>query len=301
MSMKRRFASAAHDFFFAPVDAGGFRLMRAAWGATALAVMLPFFWRVPELFAEPRAAGQSILVHPHAWSLFFHVTAPASVTTAYAAFVAACVFMIAGVRPRESTMVAVFLFMSFAARNIAEFHTEATLLRLFGVILVLASLCPGGVNAPWGKGKGATIPAWPYRLLLWQVIVLYVATGWFKAVSPMWLEGWAVDDILHGGYSRLPPGTADALKPLSPFLTYATVAWELAWVLLLVPVRRLHVPLKRALILTGVVMHGSWAVLLNSDILPLSLAMFASYLGLLDPADRAWLKTLVPRNGRGRR
>ncbi len=309
---------ALHDFFFAQMDARGFRLMRVGWAVTALVVMLPFITRITVLFAETKTLQQTILVYPYAWSMFFWITTPAAVTFFYAVLVAACLAMIAGYRPAIATIVAVFLFTSFAERNIEVFHTEATLLRLFGFILVLASFSPG-YAAPAVRGKPAprrTIPVWLYRLLYWQVVMLYLATGWHKVISPFWTSGDAVQAILHWEYSRLTPEQADLFKPFSFFLSWSVIIWELAWVLLFVPLwsmlgkraRPLRGWGKRGLIIVGIVMHVSWAILLNRDILPLSLAMIAAYCGLLTADDWALLRPAkkparraAPQKRRGRR
>lgn len=301
----RKFASAIDMFFFAPMDARGLRLMRVAWAATVLVVMLKFAWRVPFLFAEPKTTGQTILQYPGAWSLLFWFTSPATVTALYIVLLIACVYMMLGCWIRPATVVATVLFASFAERNIEVFHSEAILLRVFGFVLLLACFTPGyAASAAWmrpGTQRKLFVPAWLYRLLLWQVIVVYIAAGWHKVISPLWTSGEAVQGILHWEYSRLSLEQADLFTPVSFFLSYATIAWEFAWAALLVPYKcwpwgrttAMRGWGKRTLILVGVLMHGAWAILLNNDIYPLSLAMFAAYCGLLTADDwialgRAW-------------
>lgn len=293
----RTLLSAVDAFFFAPMDARGLRLMRAVWAVTVFVLMLKFAWRIPFLFAEPKTTGQTILHYPGAWSLLFWITSPAAVTATFIVLLIACVYMAIGCWVRPATIVAVVLFISFAERNIEVFHSEAILLRVFGFVLLLACFSPGFAEAAaWMRPRprrSLAVPSWLYRLLLWQVIIIYVAAGWHKAISPLWTSGEAVQGILHWEYSRLSAVQADMFKPASFVLSYATIIWEFAWAALLVPYAflpwgRLTILRgwgKRLLILLGVFMHGAWAFLLNNDIYPLSLAMLAAYCGLLTKAD----------------
>lgn len=301
----QRLPTAIDRFFFAPMDARGLRLMRVLWAATVFAVMLKFAPRVAFLFAEPKTTGQTILHYPGAWSVLFWFTSPTAVTALYIVLLVACVYMMLGCWIRPATLVAVVLFASFTQRNVEVFHSEAILLRVFGFILLLCCTLPGYVApARWlapSTHRHLSVPAWPYRVLLWQVIVLYVAAGWHKAISPLWTSGEAVQGILHWEYSRLTAAQADLFQPASFVLSYATMLWEFSWAVLLIPfaywpwgrMMALQGWGKRTLILLGVLMHAAWALLLNNDIYPLSLAMFAAYCGLLTADDwaavrRAW-------------
>jgi predicted DCC family thiol-disulfide oxidoreductase YuxK len=133
---------------------------------------------------------------------------------------------------------------------------------------------------------------WPVRLLLWQLIVVYLSSTWWKLLGTMWLSGTAVATVLHHPiYARWPQWMMHLLSPLGPAMTYATIVWEAAWGLLLIPratVIRVapsleRFSLKRALLALGILFHGSIFLLL--DVGSFFGAMLCAYAGLLTDDD----------------
>ena len=108
---------------------------------------------------------------------------------------------------------------------------------------------------PSGQGVYATMPIWPYRLLLWQIVVIYLSSAWYKVLGDMWFDGSAVSIALqHPHFARwdLP---ISLIEFVSPFLTYGTLVWESLWLLLLIPFWKHHEGTKRFFLVTGVCFH----------------------------------------------
>src|SRR6185295_19314943 len=88
-----------------------------------------------------------------------------------------------------------------------------TLLRNIGFILLIAPSSP-------------TMSAWPYRLLLWQMIALYTTSFWYKLLGHMWMDGTAVLAALHHPvFSRFPPAIVNMLMPVLPLIDYTSLIW----------------------------------------------------------------------------
>lgn len=301
------------NFFFAKRAAWPFGLMRIGWAAVTLAFML-FQWAdidayytnagfLPEQFigTETRNAWALSLLHisgnkEFVWALF-------------GLLLAALTSTVLGVFPRISVVISVVLLFSFHERTPLVLGGGDTVLRTIGFILMIApgisALSLSRLRAQyvhWRKKRTLlaplTMPAWPYRLLLWQMIVLYGTSLWWKLQGTMWLNGTAVETALHHPLFADP--TVTVLEPLmflAPFITWAVLAFEAVWILLLIPQniwKRLRIPLKRIILIAGVLFHGSIALFM--DVGSFSWAIVAAYLGLLDASDRAWLKHLIDRH-----
>ena len=123
-----------------------------------------------------------------------------------------------------------------------------------------------------------TMPIWPYRLLLWQIVVIYLSSAWYKVLGDMWFDGSAVSIALqHPHFARwdLP---ISLIEFVSPFLTYGTLVWESLWLLLLIPFWKHHEGMKRFLLVTGVCFH--LGILIFFKVGSFSFAMFVAYVGL---------------------
>ncbi len=132
---------------------------------------------------------------------------------------------------------------------------------------------------------------WPLFLVRFQLSVLYFAAGVWKLLDPAWRDGTALHWILQGNaYSRLPLTLPPALEPAASFLTYFTLAWELAFPLLVLFRRT-----RPAALLLGVALHTGMATALELG--PFSAVVLAGYVAFLDPAfvasnAQAWLARL---------
>lgn len=153
------------------------------------------------------------------------------------------------------------------------------------------------------------MPIWPYRLLLWQMIVIYAASSIEKWTGATWRDGSALAIVLHhGNFSRLPVWAADLFSYASPVVGYFALVSQVAWLVLLplgllsaccVVSDRAFDTFKRALLLCGFFVH--LGIMLLLDVGTFSLTVFVAYLGLLTDNDFRAIRAALnkSRNGSG--
>lgn len=302
----------ADRLLFAPMSPAGFGLLRAAWGAVTFLSVLLLLPERQTFFSEqgllPMDLASGVLRDAWRFSLL-DGAGTAGVDVFFAVLLAASACTALGIAPRLSTALSVVLLWSLHERNVYVFAGGDTVLRLLGFILLVAPSLEAfslkrlrrrmrtfGTAA---AGALPRVPSYAYRLLLWQLIVLYGCSLFEKLSGDMWLWGTATESVLHHPvFTRAPLWATNLLTPISAWVTWATLAFHALWLLLLVPkeltdalprfVPRLR--LKRVIVLLGILFHGG--ILLVLDAGDFSLAMFAAYLGLLDDSDLATLRTL---------
>jgi hypothetical protein len=232
----------------------------AAW-RIGTGLVLPFdilFFYMPLLghfYGEESLAGPGVFAgrfaRPHwNWSVLEWLPVWGPPVCLYVWAVAALA-LIAGWRPRAAAVVAWALSLSFYNSNF-YLHNSGDRLRHF--LLLLLIFAPS--DAAWSvrrRPKGLTEPAlvsaWPARLLLLQMAVMYFMNGLYKLNGPMWWEGSVMHYVAHD------VGWARWSAPAVPYwttrlLTWTALVWEVgfpAWVML----RRTRTPA----LLFGVAFH----------------------------------------------
>src|SRR3989344_4896754 len=311
-----RFIRSIEHFFFAPISASGLGLMRIAWALVVLAYGLPQLLDAKRLWSDagflPSTMGSAVFRSMYRYSIFDWVTDPTAVTALYGLLMVAAIFMVIGFLPRLSTIVAVLLLFSFHERNTLLLGGGDTVLRTIGFILALApvgaafSLQRGRLQWRSWKNNGRLLPPalvsiWPQRLVLWQLIVIYITSGWDKVLGDMWIMGTAVNSALHHPhFARAPLWMMDLLAPASPAISYAVLVFEFLWISLLLPAPMLRLidlskgTVKRALLIFGLLFHGGFFVLM--DVGGFSWAMMMTYLGPLTGSDFDALRGFVNRH-----
>ena len=142
---------------------------------------------------------------------------------------------------------------------------------------------------------GTLVSGWPRRVLVWQLIIMYTATGMQK-IGITW---WPMGDFLAVHHALLLPQWARQdwswiawLSPLTQLGTAVTVVWESTWGVVLWwlwlrdtadrggRLRRLaeRVNLRRVYVLIGIVFHSTLWVMMNLG--PFSAVTLAYYLCL---------------------
>ncbi len=305
---------AIDGFFFRRIDATAFGMMRSAWAAITLLYLL-FQWNdvlyyYSELGIFPHWLEAIHVRDAYRFTILDYVDQPLSVFCLYLILCILLFCTMIGLKTRIATVLSVLLLFSFHERTPVILGGGDTLLRSIGFILMIAP----GIHAfsldrarekwtLWKKNrsllKPVTMPIWPWRLLLWQLIVLYLTSTWTKLLGTMWIDGTAIQTTLHHpAFARWSPALMSPLIPLSSFTDYAALVWQALWVFLLVPrfvtdllPRQLSsIPLRRILIIGGILFHGAIYVLLDAGVF--SLAMFVAYIGLLRENDLQWLKNV---------
>lgn len=313
--MKKKFfariGTRIRTFWFRPVSATGFGLMRVAFGVTTLLNFLMQASNVQRFYGPEgmlqREMVPTLLRQEWRFSLLDYVGAQGT-QFLYLLLVASLVLVILGVGTRVALLITVVLMYSFHEYGVVLLDSGDSLLNLIGFILLLspcdrtftlrnAERRSRAIAA--GKDpmrKTPTMPIWPYRLLLWQIIVMYISAAYGKMSGPTWYSGSAPAIAFHHGhFARLPMEYADMLAYMSPVISYFTVFTQLGWgLLLLLPIFGwigLRIPtdgIKRLLILAGIIVHGG--ILLLMDVGTFSLAVFTAYCGLLLEEDFVVIK-----------
>jgi predicted DCC family thiol-disulfide oxidoreductase YuxK len=303
--MNKDFNNRWHDFWFRPVSAAGFGMMRVGFGLTAFLTMLLQYTNVELYYGPygllPRDVVPVVLREQYRFSLLDHVGLGGT-WFLYWLLLVSLLLVTLGIGRKIPLLVSVILLYSFHEYGSVTLDGGDTLMRLLGFILLL-SPCYRTFSIDnarrrlklireTGKDQpvsARTMPIWPYRLLLWQMILMYTASSMEKWIGRTWHEGSAVAITLHHtNFSRLSPAAADALSYMSAVIGYFTVLSQAAWFLLL-PFGLLTMlcilnttvtnAFKRALILCGIVIHG--AIFILMDVGTFSLTVFVAYLGLL--------------------
>ncbi|TSC97345.1 MAG: hypothetical protein Greene101449_1229 [Candidatus Peregrinibacteria bacterium Greene1014_49] len=292
-----------HRFWFRPVSAAGFGLMRIAFGVTTLINLSMEARNVERYFGPsgilPRDLVPSVLRQQWRFSLLDYVGAE---TTGYLYLIllACLVFVILGVGTRLMLLISLVLLYSFHEYGIILLDSGDSLLHLIGFILLLSpcnrtftlknlerkcqAIAAGKEVRP---KKTPTMPIWPYRLLLWQMVLIYVSCAYAKMSGPTWFSGSAIAiAIHHGHFSRFPIAFTDWFTRFSPSIGYFTIFTQLGWALLIIlPMFAwigIRIPtggLKRFLIFSGIIVHTG--ILVMMDVGTFSLAVFTAYFGLL--------------------
>lgn len=302
-------------FFFRRVDARGFSLMRAAWGFVTGAFLLMQWKDVAYYYSNTGILPDALegIISRNSWrfTVLEWVEDPTAVFCLYLILLVCLFCTTIGLWPRVMTIASTLLLFSFHERNPMVLGGGDTLLRTIGFVLMIAPGIGGfsilRLQRQWPHWKTTrtllpppTMPIWPWRLLLWQLIVLYGTSLWYKLLGTMWVNGTAVEATFHHPiFVRWPMWVMNMLMPAAGLGDYLALFWQGMWLLLLIPRRVTDLlparvprfPLKRLLIGGGVLFHGGILLLMDAGVF--SLAVFTAYLGLLLADDFAWLRRIA--------
>ena len=137
------------------------------------------------------------------------------------------------------------------------------------------------------RDDGVKTAIWPLRLLRIQVGLIYFSSGLMKLLGESWRDGTAVRYTLEtNAFHRFPTSPLVQWESLLTGITYATVVWELLFVVLILN-RRTRVPT----LWFGVLMHVGMAITLELG--TFSAVMLTAYLAFLNPASISkWVVSL---------
>lgn len=300
----KRFFAFFDRFFFEEVSASGFGLMRIAWAAVAIIFMLGSAPDIVRYYSGvgilPSTLPEFIAQGPYRFTVLSSITEPLPVVLLWVTMLWCMLCTMLGVRTRLMTILSFLLLCSFQQRNTSILSSGDGLMRLLGFLLVIAPTIDAFSidRLQQSTRKPPTMPVWPYRLLLWQFIVLYIASFTDKLRGELWLNGTAVATVFHHpAFFRYSKTIADVLTVFSLPLSWSFLLFELSWILLLVPQSALDrlpkclsaFPLKRVILLAGIVFHGG--IFFFMDVGLFSFAIFTGYLGLLLTKDFDALNT----------
>lgn len=178
-------------------------------------------------------------------------------------------------------------------------------LRVFLFLMVLAPAGAAWSLDAWRRGRPADVPAWPRRLFIFQLTIVYVATGLMKA-GPSWtfLDGYSAVYLSLNlpGIARWPGDWAASawVYPLTQVGTFVSGWWETTFFLVPLNMRlrrrvaegKRYWPINRLLarwdlrvpyLAIGVMMHVTLTVVLDLGLF--SVIMLSLYPCLLRPPE----------------
>ena len=305
--MKQRLfviAGRIDHFFFESMTATGWGLMRLCWGFASFWFFL-VQWRDVETYYTnlglfPKAL-QGHLAHGFIFSPLLAIDhLPNLIFALYLLMLVLLLCSAVGLFARWTTIASFLLIIAFFHRNYIAFSGGGGMIRILGFLLAISPGIDGVSLDRMRRAKGkllppATMPIWPWRLLVWQTILLYLSAVSYKLTTPAWREGYSLVYILHvANYSRFSKDFADSLTPLLPMGTWITLAFQMSWELLFIPARwTARTPIRRAwlmryLILGSIIFNG--LVLILMRVADFAIVMLALTPGLLRDGDIALVK-----------
>ena len=215
-------------------------------------------------------------------------------------WIAVLLLLLVGYRTRTMTILNFILLLSVHERNIYILTGADSLFRAFSFWLMFA---PAGdyysidaLRHRWRTYLATGVPAdlrasseprtafaLPLRMMQLQLVLIYLMTGYLKAISDIWRDGDALFYVLQLESLLLPPGFW--LRDLAPdwlltFFSQMVMVLELALpFMLLFP---LWQPMLRAVgMFGGLLLHGGIALALS--IPDFSTGMLATYVLFFEP------------------
>lgn len=324
--MKISILSRIEQFFFRPVPTTGFGLLRITFAGIVFLSFLLQWQDITTYYSDvglvPIHSIPDFLRTDYRFSIFDFIGDPTAIVWIYDIFLLALLCVMVGIFTRPALFLSVFLLFSFHERLWAVLAGGDTMLRMLGFILLL-SPCHKSFSvwslrtrfSAWNEtGKDpvkkiAQMSAWPYYLLLWQFIVIYVTAAWTKMLGSMWWDGSAISIALrHPFFSRVPLWFLPIVDHTAWLVSHVVLVSQFAWILfLVVPLATGVIPsLKKSLarvpwrlfiIGANAIVHLLIAIMMDVGLF--SYAMIAGYLGLLQTEDFVWLKRLGKKMVRG--
>jgi hypothetical protein len=221
-----------------------------------LACYLPYF----HMLFSPEALGGRDLYAGHFrndhfyWSVLRVLPDAWGPQLVFGLWVVSTVGLLIGWRPLVCGLVC--LGCTLSVWNIAPgLHNGGDRLR-HALLLMVAVSCSGavwGVSSVRAKGdpRPILVPGWPVKVLFVQLAALYFFSGYYKVISPLWRNGYAMYWASHDLYWSLYPGPAGRLPVwVHQISAWVTLVWELGFPILAV-MRSTRVPT----LVLGVVFH----------------------------------------------
>lgn len=164
-----------------------------------------------------------------------------AVHAVHGALLLAAVALLVGYRPRLAAAVAFACLVSFAHRNVFTLHSGDTFIRLMTFFMIFAPS-----NAAFRLGGGprqSLIDPVAFRVMQFQVCLVYATTFLFKIQGVWWRDGSAVYIVQQlGEFQGFPVPWWARNSVVSTALTWSTLLVEGAFpVLVWVPTLRLPI------------------------------------------------------------
>jgi uncharacterized membrane protein YphA (DoxX/SURF4 family) len=258
-----------------PVPAERAAALRMAVGVVLLLdILVQYLPLLPVLYGPDSFGAADVQAPAFAapswrWSLLQWLPPSSGPAALAAAWTASAVALLVGYRPRLAALVAWAVAVSFFQEDLYQ-HNGGDRLKLF-VLLMLVFLPSDGCWAvrrhPLARRAAGhvLVQAWPLRLLMVQLAVMYFMNGYYKAMGPQWLDGSVMTAVAaNPTWAHFSPNHLPLPDGVMRAVTWATVAWELLFPLLVA------FPLTRkATLWIGVAFHLGTLVHLEVGVFPL--------------------------------
>lgn len=240
-------------------------------------------------------------------SIMHLLTEPWQVTTFFILYILIVICVLVGYKTRFASILNFVFLLSIHVRNPYLLDSADDLMRLLSLWMIFIPLADYfSVDAWLAQRKNpedTTIPkttyAFPVRIIQFQVLIVYLFTGIFKLMGPVWRRGEGVWYALQLETLLQPSGAL--FFELSPLWVLQALSWFTVIVevtlpfMLIAPFFQPH--LKAIGILLGTMLHVGIAVLMSiPNFFPL---MVISYLLFVEDSWISWvLSKLGIRPGR---
>ena len=297
LGMAQRLADWWNRFWFSETDPRIYAALRGLFGMLGIVSLLglldPQFWRCDGLTASRGDAVCGFFESRGLGAL------PGYATLGFAllSFLA----MAVGLFSRTATVCAFGSMYLLARWNALPLSAAHQILRTLLFCLIWADTGRVWSADAWlasrrGQPVNASAPSliWPQQLIRIQIAAIYLVTGLWKLNNVLWRDGSALHYVLENNQFRRFSFPATAwVDALSTMTTYATLAWELGFVLLV-----FHSRARQWVLAVGIAIHlGMWVTL---ELGPFTWIMLASYVAFVDPVVTGWVST-TPRPKLARR
>ena len=287
---RRSFATTWNRYWFSDVDPHAYAIIRIALGVVGLMGLVGLtpvseYWS-PEGLAPALGGGTGIRE-----LLISHGLGNVAGYALYALLWVSFICMVAGLW--SSAAVAVCFVGSAVQGFWNPLPLSSSHKVLVALLFCLMWADSGRVLSldAWRRregGRHSQVMIWPLRLLRIQIGLIYFSSGLMKLLSESWRDGTAVRYTLEtNAFHRFPTSALTQWDWPLTALTYVTVVWELAFVLLVLN-RRTRVPT----LWFGVLMHVGMAITLELG--TFSAVMLTAYLAFVDPASVTKLIASLP-------
>jgi len=270
---------------------------------------------ITEIYATVGSGGIFTISEPTSVLSLFHYLEPSSelVWALVVAQLGMAVLLTLGFYTRLSSFILFILQITFFDRMVMFRYGGDAVLCVFSWLMVLT---PGGATwslDSWMRGHPlADVPAWPRRLWMAQLAIIYTQAGLVK-LGTMWsfIDGWSAFYLAVNvpGIARRSGEWAAYVYPMTQIGTLISSWWELTFFIL--PInqflrrreRRCNIfmrvlcqcDLRKIYLPLGILMHITiWITL---DVGLFGLAMLCPYLSYLTPKE---IRSLTPQHIAGR-
>lgn len=279
----RRLPEAFSKFFFSEVDAFAVGPLRIAFATLVLIQNLAVAPKLTYWFSQHGVlsleAARSITDY-YAWTLFSVL--PKTDTTLYlmfAAFNAAAIFLLLGIRSRVMMPIVYLLMMTFAHRNRLILDGQDGMMRTIGFMLLFLPLDASFSlerRLRGGKAAPQKMSVWPLRVLQVETCLFFLGAGLWKLKGAEWVDGTSLYYVARLGnfFSHLPvPQFLFSWMPLVAVMTWGSMALELC-APILIWFKETRIPVLLALVSFHIGVHWCMNLLVFHFVMLLAWSSF---------------------------